>query len=190
MPFSRVLVRKCKRQKEFGIDIYIYIYIYIYGGGRVLCKGNTYPSRHIRSKWSRNLPWHVNSGSLICGMNRWPSGRVSAPVVVGSISSGGDHDVYCWWDLIRSKQLFSAPYVTWKCLPDFLVMVILWYIYTKYYRRRVFLYTEIVFKWWELLHGQLHFWQIREQKNGATASLWFSGIILNKFSFSQVDCPA
>ena len=26
------------------------------GGGRVLCKGNTYPSRHIWSKWSRNSP--------------------------------------------------------------------------------------------------------------------------------------
>ena len=58
------------------------------GGGRVLCKGNTYPSRHIRSKWSRNLPWLVNSASLICGMNRWPGGRVLASANCG-----------CWFDL-------------------------------------------------------------------------------------------
>ena len=37
-------------------------------------------------------------------------------VVVGSISSGGD--------LIRSKQLFSALYITCRCVPDFLVMAI------------------------------------------------------------------
>ena len=58
------------------------------GGGRVLCKGNTYPSRHIRSKWSRNLPWLVNSASITCGMNRWHSGRVSDPAYCG-----------CWFDL-------------------------------------------------------------------------------------------
>ena len=45
-------------------------------------------------------------------------------MVVGSISSGGDHDVHCWWDPIRSKQLFSVPYVTCRCLPGFLVMII------------------------------------------------------------------
>ena len=45
-------------------------------------------------------------------------------VVVGSISSGGDHGVHCRWDLIRSKQVFSAPYVTCRCAPDFIVMVI------------------------------------------------------------------
>ena len=33
--------------------------------------------------------------------------------VACSISSGGDHDVHCWWDLIRSKQLFSAPNVAY-----------------------------------------------------------------------------
>ena len=50
-------------------------------------------------------------------MGRWFSGRVSAlrSVVAGSISR---------WDLIRSKQTSSVSYVTWKCLPDFLVMVI------------------------------------------------------------------
>ena len=50
--------------------------------------------------------------------------RLLHTVVVGSISSGGDHGVPCWWDLIRSKQLFSAPYVARRCLPDFLAMVI------------------------------------------------------------------
>ena len=54
-------------------------------------------------------------------------------VVVGSISNGGDHSVHCWWDLIRSKQLFSVPYVICRCLPDFLVMVILTYIYIYIY---------------------------------------------------------
>ena len=43
-----------------------------------------------------------------CGL--WLSGRVSAlhSVVAGSISSGGDHSIHCWWDLIRSKQLSSV----------------------------------------------------------------------------------
>ena len=59
----------------------------------------------------------------------WTSGlviefRLLHTVVVGSISSGGDHVVHCWCDLIRSKQLFSAPYVTCRCVPDFLVMLI------------------------------------------------------------------
>ena len=50
--------------------------------------------------------------------------RLPHTVVVGSISCGGDHGVHCWWDLIRSKQLFSAPYVARRCLLDFLVWVI------------------------------------------------------------------
>ena len=43
-------------------------------------------------------------------MNWWLSGRVSAlhSVVAGSISSGGDHGIHCWWDLIRLKQLSSV----------------------------------------------------------------------------------
>ena len=41
-----------------------------------------------------------------------------------SISSGGDHGMHCWWDLIRSKQLFSVPYFACRCLLNFLVMVI------------------------------------------------------------------
>ena len=38
------------------------------------------------------------------------SGRISAlrSVVAGSISSGGDHGIHWWWDLIRSKQLSSV----------------------------------------------------------------------------------
>ena len=48
-------------------------------------------------------------------------------VIVGLISSGGDHGMHCWWDLKRSKQLFSVPYVACRCLPNFLVIVI--YIY-------------------------------------------------------------
>ena len=44
-------------------------------------------------------------------MNWWLSCRVSAlqSVVAGSISSGGDYAIHCWWDLIRSKQLSSVP---------------------------------------------------------------------------------
>ena len=30
-----------------------------------------------------------------CDMDRWPRGRVSASVVVGSISSRGDHGMHC-----------------------------------------------------------------------------------------------
>ena len=33
----------------------------------------------------------------------------SESVVAGSISSGGDYGIHCWWDLIRSKQLSSVP---------------------------------------------------------------------------------
>ena len=50
-------------------------------------------------------------------------------VVVGSFSSGGDYGVHCWWDPIRSKQVFSVPYLERKCWPDFQVMIILMYIY-------------------------------------------------------------
>ena len=39
----------------------------------------------------------------------WIGGRVSAlhSVVDGSISSGEDHGIHHWWDLIRLKQLSS-----------------------------------------------------------------------------------
>ena len=56
----------------------------------------------------------------------WLSYRVSAlqSVVAGSISSGGDFGILRWWDLIRSKQQSSVPYVVRRCLADFLVRVI------------------------------------------------------------------
>ena len=65
-----------------------------------------------------------NSASLICGMNRWTSGRVSASVYCG-----------CWFDLqwwrSRCALLMSSNIVetavqcfVWRCVPDFLVMVI------------------------------------------------------------------
>ena len=41
-----------------------------------------------RSKWSCNSQWLVNSVSLTCGLNRWPSGRVSVSAYCG-----------CWFDL-------------------------------------------------------------------------------------------
>ena len=31
--------------------------------------------------------------------------------VAGSISSGGDFGMHCWWDPIRSKQLFNVSHV-------------------------------------------------------------------------------
>ena len=45
--------------------------------------------------------------------------RLLHTVVVGSISSGGDHGVHCWLDPVRSKQLFSVLYVACRCLPGF-----------------------------------------------------------------------
>ena len=70
------------------------------------------------------LPWFVNLASLVYDMNCWLSCRVSAlqSVVAGWISSGGDHGIHCWWDLIRSKQLSSVS--VRRCSPDFLAMVI------------------------------------------------------------------
>ena len=55
--------------------------------------------------------WLVNLALLACDMNWWLSCRVSAlqSVVAGSISSGGDYGIHCWWGLIRSKQLSSVP---------------------------------------------------------------------------------
>ena len=54
--------------------------------------------------------WLVNLASLVCDVDRWLSGRVSAlhSVVAGLISSGGDHGIYRWWDLLRSKLLSSV----------------------------------------------------------------------------------
>ena len=46
----------------------------------------------------------------MCDVHWHLSGRVSAlhSMVAGSISSGEDHGIHCWWDLIRSKQLSSV----------------------------------------------------------------------------------
>ena len=57
------------------------------GGGRVLCREYV-PSRHIRSSGCALSPWLVNSASLMCDMNWWPSGRDSASAYCG-----------CWFDL-------------------------------------------------------------------------------------------
>ena len=48
--------------------------------------------------------WHDTGGPLV-------EFRLQHTVVVGSISSGGDHGVHCRCDIIRSKQLFGAPHV-------------------------------------------------------------------------------
>ena len=59
-------------------------------------------------------------------MDHWPSGRFQSCSLWFSM--------HCWWDLIRSKQLSSVSYVAWKCLLDFLVIVIqLTYIYIYIY---------------------------------------------------------
>ena len=48
--------------------------------------------------------------SLVYDMDQWLSCRVSAlqSVVAGSISSGRNHNMHCWWNLIRSKQPSSV----------------------------------------------------------------------------------
>ena len=43
------------------------------------------------------------------------------------------HGMHCCWDPMRSKQLFSVPYVPCRCLKDFLVMIIQIYIYIYIY---------------------------------------------------------
>ena len=68
-------------------------------------------------------------------MNWWPSGRVSASVYCG-----------CWFDLQwwrswcallmrlnNNKQLFSTPYVAFRCWLDSLVMVISNIVYIYIY---------------------------------------------------------
>ena len=110
------------------------------GGGRAVYREYVI-SRRIRSSGRVFSSWLVNSASLIWDTNRWSSGRVSASatVAVGSISSVGDYGVHCWWESIRSKQLYSVPYVSCRCLPDFIIIIILIYIYilrSTIYRRR------------------------------------------------------
>ena len=47
--------------------------------------------------WKADTIKQVNLASLVCNMDYWLSCRVFAlqSVVVGSISSGGDHGIYC-----------------------------------------------------------------------------------------------
>ena len=78
---------------------------------------------------SHNCHWNV---SLTSGASLWMVFLAGSKAkiqhvhsgVAGSISSGGDHSMHCWLDPIRSKQLFSVPYVACRCLLDYLVMVI------------------------------------------------------------------
>ena len=72
------------------------------GGDRVLCK-----------EYGCDLQDTFRLIGRAIAVTRWfgiacaLSGRVLVlrSVVAGSISTGGDHDIHCWWDLIRSKQL-------------------------------------------------------------------------------------
>ena len=109
------------------VYIYIYIYIYIY-----------YLRINMTRKSGEHL--HATYGALSSFFNlqgtlgqsgrtihhdllirhrlygAWTSGpvvefRFLHTVVFSSICSGGDYGVYCWWDLIRSKLLFSAPHL-------------------------------------------------------------------------------
>ena len=54
-------------------------------------------------------------------MNCWLSCKVSAlkSVVAGSISCGGDHGIYCWWDLTTSKQRSSVSVSCAQMFPEF-----------------------------------------------------------------------
>ena len=116
------------------------------GGGRVRCREYApIKKRHIRS--SGRTIYH---DLLIqyCLYVAWTGGpvvefRLLHTVVAGSISSGGDHGVHCGWDPIRSKQLFSAPYVECRCLPDFLVMAISNIIYKLFFKILLSLYIYI-----------------------------------------------
>ena len=67
------------------------------------------------------LPWLVNLTSLVCDVDGQVSGRVSAleSEVAGSISSGEDHGIRCWWDLIKSKQLSCVSVCHVKVFAEF-----------------------------------------------------------------------
>ena len=62
------------------------------------------------------MVYTVNLRSLVCYIDWRLSGRVSVlhSAVVISISSGRDHDIHCWWNLIRSEQLSSVK--NWLCI--------------------------------------------------------------------------
>ena len=60
----------------------------------VSCKLHPYSSQRTRSPPRPRLPKRIR--------NTRPRNYY------GSISSGGDYGIHCWWDLIRSKQLSSV----------------------------------------------------------------------------------
>ena len=68
-------------------------------------------AHHNLHHWRLNQWPQIAMASLVCDVNWWLSCRVSVlqSVVTGSISSGGDYGMHCWWELIRSKQLSSVP---------------------------------------------------------------------------------
>ena len=72
---------------------------------------DTNQSTLVYNVLAAQLSWLVDLSSLVYDINWWLSCRVLAlqTVVTGSISSGGDYGIHCWWDLIRSKQLSSVP---------------------------------------------------------------------------------
>ena len=76
------------------------------------------PSSHIRSSGRVLSPWLVNSASLICDMNWWPSGRVSASAYCGCWSD------LQWWRsrcvlLMRPKKVETAVQCSaWRCEAD------------------------------------------------------------------------
>ena len=81
------------------------------GGDRVLCKEYGCNLQDTFRLISRAITMIVNLASLVCDMDSWLSCRVLAlqSVVAGSISSGGDYGIHCWWVLIKSKPLSSVP---------------------------------------------------------------------------------
>ena len=74
------------------------------------------------------LPWLVNLPSLACDVDKFLSGKVSVPFsLVWSLQR--DHCIYWWWNLIRSKQLFTGSVCHMKWLSEFFVIVILFIIH-------------------------------------------------------------
>ena len=108
------------------------------GGNRVLCR----LKRTFKTHQVAHLPWLVDLASFMCDMGRWLICGVSAlhSVVAGSISGDGDHGMHCWWHPVRSKQLFSVPYVACEFLPNFLVMVIQLIYNTIYLFKSIYIY--------------------------------------------------
>ena len=81
--------------------------------------GNTHPRNYYNLK-SKDIDVHffklrnyivnwitIDLASLVSDVYHWVGGTVSAvhSVVAGAISSGVNHGINCWCDLIRSKHL-------------------------------------------------------------------------------------